>query len=87
VTKALDILHSGDLVSDDPKIVVLNDADYDLTVVDFTDPEAIIITQLDEHGVTHTVVISRKMALIGSNSQPSWNYLAPQPLPALSTVK
>lgn len=42
-------------------VVTCHDPDYDETVIDFSDPEFITTTQTDEHGVTHTVIVSAKM--------------------------
>lgn len=38
-----------------------HDPDFDETVVDFSDVEYVTITQIDEHGKTHTVVLSPAM--------------------------
>lgn len=40
------------------QIVDCHDPNCDPTVVDFTDPECITLTQVDEHGDTHTIVLS-----------------------------
>jgi hypothetical protein len=42
-------------------ILTCTDEDYDVTIVDLTDSDGITITQVDEHGVTHTIILSDKI--------------------------
>lgn len=44
-----------------PDVIECDDPEYDETLFDFSDPEEVIITQTDEHGRTHTVVLSPRM--------------------------
>lgn len=42
-------------------IMVCQDEQFDDTVVDFSEGETVTLTQEDEHGVTHTVILSAKV--------------------------
>ena len=59
------------------------DEEYDETRVDFSDPEEIVITQIDEHGQRHTVILSAKMIAQYSPYVSQWksNTLAFQQVP------
>ena len=48
----------GRLNAENLPILLLNDPDFDETCVDFSEPETVTITQVDEYGKQHTVVLS-----------------------------
>lgn len=43
------------------EVIEINEAEFDHTVFDFSDKESVVITQTDEAGVTHTVILSPEM--------------------------
>lgn len=43
------------------QLLVCQDEDFDETVADFSDPEAVTLTQTDEYGVTHTIILSAQI--------------------------
>lgn len=49
------------LGAEDLPIVVCQDPDFDETVVDFTDCETVTMTQKDERGTVHTIILSAKI--------------------------
>lgn len=42
-----------------PATLLLNDPEYDETTVDLEEPECVTITQTDEAGKVHTVILGR----------------------------
>lgn len=71
LTRALDLARAKtvpnlaalvDLIgAQDLPIIVCEDHHYDATTVDFTEAETVTMTQQDEHGVVHTLILSAKI--------------------------
>jgi hypothetical protein len=51
----------GRILPTGPVVKFSSDPDWDDTIIDFSDPEYLLLTQLDEDGKTHTIVISERM--------------------------
>jgi hypothetical protein len=58
--------------SDEMGVLPLIDPDFDETVADLSDCEMVTLTQIDEQGRTHTVVLSLQMMLQLAPSLDQW---------------
>lgn len=59
-----------------PDAIIFNDPDYDETVMDFMGEDGATITQVDEAGITHTIMLSPDMLRCIFNRGLAWKTAA-----------